>query len=79
MHRPGIARVIGDRIILDGTTIEEVERYHSATLQLAVEEANRLEGENEKRPKRLIDSEQRKRQEHLRHVAEVAGRLRFGS
>ena len=28
MHRPGIARVEGDRIVLDGTTIEEVEKYH---------------------------------------------------
>jgi hypothetical protein len=40
MHRPGIARVEGDKIILDGTTIEEVERYHLETLKLAIKRAN---------------------------------------
>jgi hypothetical protein len=28
MHRPGIASVVGNRIYLNGTTIEEVEQYH---------------------------------------------------
>lgn len=36
MHRPGIARVSGDRVILDGTTIEEVEKYHRDTLKLSI-------------------------------------------
>lgn len=40
MHRPGIASVSGDRIILDGTTIEEVEQHHLDTLKLAVRAAN---------------------------------------
>ncbi len=35
MHRPGIARLIGSIITLNGTTIEEVERRHIAeTLKL---------------------------------------------
>ena len=42
MHRPGIARVNGSTVTLDGTTIERVERYHRDTLQLAIAEANRL-------------------------------------
>jgi len=33
MHRPGIACVVGDRIILDGTTVEEIEKYHRDTLK----------------------------------------------
>ena len=41
MHRPGIARIEGDKVVLDGTTIEEVERYHRDTLNLALEAANR--------------------------------------
>jgi hypothetical protein len=41
MHRPGIASVRGRSIVLDGTTIEEVRRYHLATLKLAVEVTNR--------------------------------------
>ena len=43
MHRPGIARIEGDCIILDGTTIEEVRDTHRATLILCVEDANAAE------------------------------------
>lgn len=39
-HRPGIGRVEADRFILDGTTIEEVDKYHLATLKLAVDQTN---------------------------------------
>jgi len=45
MHRPGIARVSGDKVYLDGTTIEEVQKYHRDTLVLALEETNRLYGD----------------------------------
>ena len=40
MHRPGIGSVVGDTIVLDGTTIEELERYHAKTLKLAVDVTN---------------------------------------
>jgi len=40
MHRPGIASVEGDKVVLNGTTIEEVERYHKKTLKIAVDMAN---------------------------------------
>lgn len=43
MHRSGIARVIGDEIILDGTTIEEVRDYHRETLKLCVKKSNKEE------------------------------------
>lgn len=39
-HRPGIASVIGNRLILDGTTIEEVASTHRQTLLLCILEAN---------------------------------------
>ncbi len=41
MHRPGIARVQGDRIILTRTTIEELKDVHRKTLKLVVDEVNR--------------------------------------
>jgi hypothetical protein len=40
MHRPGICRVSGDVVTLDGVTIEEVERYHLETLKLCVARVN---------------------------------------
>lgn len=43
MHRSGIAQVIGEEIILDGTTIEEVRDYHRETLKLCVEKSNKEE------------------------------------
>ncbi len=41
MHRPGIARIHDATVTLDGTTIEEIERYHRDTLQLVVAETNK--------------------------------------
>jgi len=50
MHRPGTARVRGDRIVLSGTTMREVERWHLASLQQAVDEANiRYKAEHRRR------------------------------
>lgn len=34
MHRPGIARIQGDRGILDGTTVDEIEKHHRETLKV---------------------------------------------
>jgi len=77
MHRPGIARVSGDRIILDGTTIEEVKRFHLETLKLAVAEANRLTDENEKKLRQRVSAEEQRREQHRQHVAAVAKDLKF--
>ena len=41
MHRPGIASVTGATIVLDGTTLEEVQRHHRDTLKLALQETNK--------------------------------------
>ncbi len=78
MHRPGIARILGDRIILDGTTIEEVERFHLETLKLAIAEANKLEKEERRKSKSRASAQQQKVEQHLKHVATIAGRLNFG-
>lgn len=43
MHRPFIASVVGDDIILDGTTIEEISKYHMPTLEICVKKANETE------------------------------------
>jgi hypothetical protein len=41
MRRPGIARVTGNRLILDGTTIEELDETDKKTISLALAVANR--------------------------------------
>lgn len=77
MHRPGIASVVGDRIILDGTTMEEFERYHLATLKLAVAAANtdrkRAAEEEEAAHKRAQEAAEA----HRATSADIANRLKF--
>lgn len=77
-HRPGIARIDDSIISLNGTTIEEVERYHRDTLQLAVDQTNQQyrewkRGRDEHRAREREQSE-----DHRRRVDEVARRINFG-
>lgn len=77
MHRPGIASVQGDRIVLNGTTIEEVEQVHLATLKYAVNAANsdrRLMAQREQ-AQRDQAAEQRRAQEQA--ARDAASRLKF--
>ncbi|HRI61319.1 MAG TPA: hypothetical protein PK228_16380, partial [Saprospiraceae bacterium] len=77
MHRPGIASVYGNKIVLDGTEIEEVEKYHKATLKLAVEIANKTYKEIQSRKKQKEDEENRRREEHKRNIEEASKRINF--
>ena len=77
MHRPGIARASGDKVILDGTTIEEVERYHRDTLNLAVEAANNAESRRIEEENRQRQAEQQRAEQHRADLEEAARRLRF--
>lgn len=77
MHRPGIARVMGNTIVLDGTTLDEVEKHHRDTLRLCVNEANKDEElhviERERRANEAIRQEVERRKD----VADAASRIRF--
>lgn len=77
MHRPGICRVTGDRIILDGTTIEEVEQYHTATLRLVLEDVNRAEAQALEQERQRKEREQAQTEAHRQNVDEVADRIKF--
>ncbi|MEE3808580.1 toll/interleukin-1 receptor domain-containing protein [Lysinibacillus fusiformis] len=77
MHRPGIARVEGDKILLDGTMIEEVQKYHRDTLLLAVKEANEKYNQHLKKleieKERLLKAERN----HNDKISKLAGEIRF--
>jgi len=77
MHRPGIARVEGATVVLDGTTLEEVHHHHRDTLKLALSETNRQYRELfDKR--RAQQREQRDRAEqHKREVEQRAKDITF--
>lgn len=77
MHRPGIASVIGDTIVLDGTTIDEVAEYHRDTLVLCVERANQ-EYDELCRQREQVERKRREQEEHQRnHLADVARKIEF--
>lgn len=77
MHRPGIASAMYDKIILDGTTIEEVEKYHRDTLVWAVEETNRkyLELINANRAREK--EKQAKIEKHNKNIKNKARNIKF--
>ena len=77
LHRPGIARISGKKVILDRTTIEEVEKVHKDTLLLAVQEANRKEQEALTR-KRLTEAKERETlDKHIDNVTSKSKRISF--
>lgn len=77
MHRPGIAKLYGTTITLDGTTIEEVEQYHRDTLQLAVAEANRQYREWLDKQERRKSQEKAQREEHRKRIDDISKRIKF--
>lgn len=77
MHRPGIARVAGDRLLLDGTTIDEVKQYHAKTVRLAVDATNAQEVEMRRREEAAADAARAREEEHRKHIADVTGDVDF--
>ncbi len=77
MHRPRIASVFGDTIILDGTTIEEVRDYHRDTLILCVQEANKAFKEFSDRRKQANEREQEQISKHKRNVDDISNQINF--
>ena len=77
MHRPGIARVVGNRIVLDGTTIEEVRDYHRDTLVLCIDEANRREEQILVEKRRQEDQHRQQIQQHVTNVSSIASDIEF--
>jgi len=77
MHRPGIASVRGDRIVLDGTTIEELEQYHLKTLKLVVHGLNKVVAQHQAEERARQEAAAAAAEAHARRVEETAARLRF--
>ncbi len=77
MHRPGIASVYDNKIILNGTDIEEVERYHKDTLKLAVEVANNTLKELKVRQKQKEEQERQSLEVHKNKLKDIGKRMSF--
>ncbi|WP_055078442.1 toll/interleukin-1 receptor domain-containing protein [Lagierella massiliensis] len=77
MHRPEIDRVESDKIILDGTTIEEVKQYHRDTLILCVEKTNEEEKQYRRREEQLKRKKQEEIENHYRNIEDISKDLKF--
>ena len=77
MHRPGIARISGSTISLNGTMIEEVEKYHRDTLLLAVGKTNQEYREWKRQREQRQARERELSEKHRRRVDEGAKRIKF--
>jgi len=76
-HRPGIARVQGDRVILTQTTIEEVKDTHRATLKLVVDTVNRAIAEWTRQRRISEEAKARHEQEHRENLLRIADEITF--
>lgn len=77
MHRPGIASVAGDTIVLDGTSLPELEKYHASTLKLCVERTNEHVAERYEKRYREARRKAEAEEAHKREVDEIADRIKF--
>jgi hypothetical protein len=78
MHRPGIASVSGDTIVLDGTTLDELEKYHAQTLKLCVAKANEYEEELVRKENAHEEARKRAAEEHRRQIEDASDRIEWG-
>lgn len=77
MHRPGIARIHGRKLILDGTTIDEVKKYHRDTLVLCVKEANRKETAILEQQEKELRAEEKRKADHAANIRSIADDITF--
>jgi hypothetical protein len=77
MHRSGIASVSGDAIILDGTRMEELERYHVETLRHVLDKVNKDVAEHEQRERARAEREAEADRQHDESVREISDRIKF--
>ena len=77
MHRPGIASTYGNKIVLDGTTLEEVEKYHKETLKLAVDVANQKLEQINLLKQQQAEQERIEREKHKKNIKDIGGRISF--
>lgn len=77
MHRPGIAHVQGDRIVLKGTTLEEVRDHHRNTLKLAVDVANREAAELAAKRRAAEEADATRERERRDNIRKIGEDLKF--
>ncbi len=77
MHSPGIASVSGDTVTLDGTTMDELEKYHVETLRHVLAKVNDDVAQYERDQRVRAEKKARELAEHEENVRDTSSRLKF--
>jgi hypothetical protein len=75
LGRPRIVRVQDDTVVLNGTTMDELEQFHATTIRLCAERANRFEANRLEQERQRRQRDEAARREHEREVADIADDL----
>ena len=78
MHRPGIACAYSDRVVLDGTTLDEIQRVHKATLKLVLEKTNQHYRAFLREQQERQENERLREQQHSEFVERFSKDIDFG-
>jgi hypothetical protein len=78
-HRPDIARVEGDRVILERTSMGEVKQDHRQTLKIVVDKTNRDYEEYVLKQRAAEQAKTEEKQKHRENVRKLAEELDFDS
>lgn len=77
MHRSGIASINGKKIILDGTTIEEVKKYHRDTLILVVNKTNDDYRKIKEKQEKEKEYKQKREKNHYENIRKKSNEINF--
>jgi hypothetical protein len=76
-HRPGIAQVHGDRIVLTRTTVEEVQKTHRHTLKVVLDKVNKEIAEFVRKRQVANKAKADQSQQHQENVRRISSELKF--
>ena len=77
MHRPLNIRIVGDRLILTETTIDEVQGVHRKTLKLVLDRVNERYAEVDRRRRAAEEAKAALQQQHREKARKLAEDMKF--
>lgn len=77
MHRPGIASVSGQRVLLNGTSVDEIKKYHHKTLALATDVANSSYAKLLVDRKTVEQADRERQEKHRQEIINAAKDIKF--
>jgi hypothetical protein len=77
MHRPNIASIVGNKLFLNGTTIEEIRDYHRNTLKVVINDTNFTYRGFIDEQISIENANKRREQEQKKNIDDIAKGIKF--